>query len=138
MQGVNLHRFCEGYGIRVHPVRKSAKDHPPNVIYGGRIVARMLRDRGPDHTGLVLMCIQASNPRCLYGDVILAVSRFLTAHQADLGNRRAAVDAFSQTDLMVLRQRAAQLARGKHDAMTNLSAALSVIIANTLLRDLAA
>lgn len=137
-RGINVHRFCEGFGIKVRPIHHAKEPRPPNVIYGGRIIARMLRRMGPEHTGLVLMCIQASNPACLYGDVIFAVSQFLRTHHSDMGGRQGAVGAFQTIDLGRLRQRAQRLARSEGGHMTRTSAALSIVIAHSLLGEEAA
>lgn len=137
-RGINVHRFCEGYGVKVRPIHQAKDPRPPNVIYGGRIIARMLRRKGPDHTGLVLLCIQASDPACLYGDVIFAVSQFLRAHTGDLGGRQGAVGAFQTIDLARLRARAQRLARSEGEHMTRTTAALSIVIADAILGEEAA
>lgn len=59
----------------------------------------MLRRMGPDHTGLVLMCIQASDPACLYGDTLYAVSRFIRAHRNDRARRAATIIEFRAVGL---------------------------------------
>lgn len=137
-RGVNVHQFCEGYGIRVRPVHQARDPRPPNTIYGGRVVARMLRRSGPDHTALVLQCAQASAPACLYGDALFAVSQFLKAHGSTLGSRHDAVAAFRSIDISQLRNRAQRLARGRGEHMARTSAALSVMIADALLGEEAA
>ncbi|TKT78404.1 hypothetical protein [Aquamicrobium sp. LC103] len=137
-RGINTHRFCEGIGIRVMRTRHAREPRPPNVIYGGRIIARMLRRAGPDHTGLVLMCIKASDPACFYGDAIIAVSQFIKVHGTALGGRQVVVQAFARLDLGQLRNRAQRLARADSAAMTKTSAALAVMIAHTILGEEAA
>lgn len=98
-RGINVHRYCEGFGIKVRPVSQAVEQRPLNTIYGGRIIARMLRRMGPDHTGLVLMCIQASDPACLYGDTLYAVSRFIRAHRNDRARRAATIIEFRAVGL---------------------------------------
>lgn len=133
MKRPNVHRFLEGYGIRCHPIRRAKEPRPANVIYGGRTISRLLRGRGDEHTGLVLKCIQAADPECLYGDVVFAVSNVLRVHGAALGSRQEAVEAFRCVDLAALRRRARVLARNDRDAMTNATAALAIKIADELL-----
>lgn len=137
-RGINVHRFCEGFGVKVLSNHQAKEPRPPNVIYGGRTIARMLRRKGPDHTGLVLLCIQASNPACLYGDVIFAVSQFLRTHTDVLGGRQGAIGAFQTIDIARLRNRAQRLARSEGEHMTKSTAALSIIIADAILGEEAA
>lgn len=128
---VNVHRFCEGYGIRVRPIRRAREPRPANTIYGGRIVARMLRGRGEDHAGLVLMCAKAAGADCLYGDVLFAVSEVLRIHGARW-DRRTAVETFGHVDMRALRYQARMLARTDAGAMTAVSAALAILIASQI------
>jgi hypothetical protein len=137
-KGINVHRFCEGFGIRVRPIHHAKEPRPPNVIYGGRTIARMLRRKGPDHTGLVLMCIQASDPACLYGDTIRAVSEFLKVHHAATGGRQDAIAHFRVMDIAELRTRAQRLARRDSEALSSTVAALAVLLANTIIGEDAA
>lgn len=137
-RGINVHRFCEGFGVKVLPNHQAKEPRPPNVIYGGRTIARMLRRKGPDHTGLVLLCIQASDPACLYGDVIFAVSQFLRTHTDVLGGRQGAIGAFQTIDIARLRSRAQRLARSEGEHMTKSTAALSIVIADAILGEEAA
>lgn len=129
---MNIHRFCEGYGIRVQTIRRARDPRPANTIYGGRLIARMLRNRGEDHVGLVLMCAKAAGADCLYGDVLYAVSEVLRVH-GSRWDRRTAVETFGYLDMRALRFRARSLARSDAGAMTSTSATLAVLIANQII-----
>lgn len=128
----NIHRFCEGYGIRVRPIHRAREPRPANTIYGGRLLSRMVRNRGEDHAGLVLMCAKAAGPDCLYGDVLFAVSEVLRIHGARW-DRPTAVETFSYVDMRALRFRARSLARSDAGAMSSTSTALAVLIANQII-----
>ncbi len=42
--GINIRRFLEGYGVKVHLYRESTTQRPANVVYGGR--SWLARDAG--------------------------------------------------------------------------------------------
>lgn len=132
MSRPNVHRFLEGYGVRCRPIERAKEPRPANTIYGGRIIARMLRRNGEEHTGLVLMCAKAAGPDCLYGDVLFAVSEVLRTH-GSRWDRRTAVDTFAHVDMRALRYRARSLARSDAGAMATTSGALAVLIANQII-----
>lgn len=92
----------------------------------------MLRRLGPDHTGLVLMCIQASDPTCLYGDTLYAVSRFIKAHREDKALRAATIVEFRAVCLADLRNRAQRASMGETQIMTKRADALATLIWNAL------
>ena len=110
-RGVNVHKFAEGFGIEILAPSVAKEPRPANVIYGGRVLARLLHRHGPDHAGQVLRCILASDPTCLQGDVIWAVSRFIGAHGATIGQREV-VDRFRAIDLAGLREKSRRAAMG--------------------------
>ncbi|MCR5859711.1 hypothetical protein [Mesorhizobium sp. J428] len=128
----NIHRFLEGHGIRCLPTRQATEPRPRNVIYGGRLVGRMIRRQGEQHTGRVIAAVIASNPSALYGDVLFAVSLFITAHRpdaqvADLRREFAAID------VLALRAAAQHLAHGRGGVIAARARALALLIASTLL-----
>ncbi len=41
--GINVHRFLEGYGVKVRLYHESKTSRPANVVYGGRQIARLLK-----------------------------------------------------------------------------------------------
>lgn len=127
----NVHRFCEGYGVRIRPYRAARQRRSSNTIYGGRIVARMLRNHGEEHTSLVLMCAKAAGSDCLYGDVLFATSEVLRVHGYQW-DRSTAVETFGFLDMRALRFRARSLARTEAGAMSTTSGALAVLIANQI------
>ena len=48
--GINVHRFLEGYGVKVLPYHMKRDPRPANVVYGGRDVARLKRKGASDST----------------------------------------------------------------------------------------
>ncbi len=135
-RGINVHRFAEGLGLRILPPSQAKEPRPPNVLYGGRTIARMLRKEGPVHTGLVLSCIQAADPTCFYGDTIWAVSRFLAAHEGTVP-RVELLATFRGLDLSTLRERAKRAAAGKSRPMARRADALATMIWNSLQQEAA-
>lgn len=125
--GINVHRVCQGLGIRVRPVSALKYDRQKNTIYGGRTISRLIRSHGEDHVHLVLRCIQVSSPDAYFGDVILAVHRYIATHRAKDG-AGALLPDFRSIDLSSLRQRARRLSMG----MTKQADALSILIADHL------
>lgn len=126
-QGINIHRLCQGLGIRVRPVSALKYSRAKNTIYGGRTIGRLMRSHGDDHVNLVLRCIQVSSPVAFYGDVILAVHRYIATHRPKEGPGTLLPD-FRTIDLPKLRARARRLSLG----MTRQADALSILIANHL------
>lgn len=49
--GINVHRFLEGYGVKVLPYHLKRDPRPANVVYGGREVGRLMR-KDIDRTGI--------------------------------------------------------------------------------------
>jgi hypothetical protein len=135
--GVNLHRFCEGLGIRVRPIAALKYRREPNTIYGGRMLARLLKQKGEDHTYIVLRCIQVSNRDCFFGDVIWAMHRFIHAHRPQTDALTLA-NEFRLIDIGAIRLRAQRLALGRVDAMTKKADALATLIADKLEKEDAA
>lgn len=131
-RGINVHDFLEGHGIRCLPVRQARDPRPPNTIYGGRTVARMLRRLGPVRTGLVVSCIMASRAPALYGDVLYAVSLFIGAHRPG-ADPAALRSEFAALDLDQLRRRAQRLSLGQGGPMAAKAKALATLIASELL-----
>lgn len=132
-RGVNVHRFLEGYGVRVRPYRegRAAQDRPANVVYGGRTIARLLR-HDAERVGLVVRCIQASNPRCFDDYSVLAVWQFVGAHFAHKPHREA-ICAFGEIDLARMRKRGQRLARGEYGRMGKTAEKISSLIADALI-----
>lgn len=126
-QGINIHRLCQGLGIRVRPVSALKFSRAKNTIYGGRTIGRLMRSHGEEHVYLVLRCIQVSSAEAFYGDVILAVHRYIATHRPKEGAGTLLPD-FRTIDMLGLRNRAQRLSRG----MTKQADALSILIANQL------
>lgn len=129
--GINVHRFLEGYGVRVMPYNKKRDPRPANVIYGGREVARLMR-KDVDRTGVVVRCIQASNPICFDDIYLWSVWRFLTVH---FGQRdpRDAIQAFSGIDIAALKNAALRFSVGEGGALAKSTAAISIEFARAIL-----
>lgn len=125
--GINIHRLCQGLGIRVRPVSALKYSRARNTIYGGRTIGRLMRSHGDDHVTLVLRCIQVSSPDAFFGDVIMAVHRYIATHRRQEGAGTLLPD-FRTIDMANLRQRARRLSMG----MTKQADALSILIANQL------
>lgn len=131
--GINVHRFLEGYGIEVLPYTEARgwKDRPANVIYGGRTVARLMR-KDIDRAGLVIRCIQVSSPVCFDDVVIWSVWQFISAHFA---HRRPdeAISRFRAIDLHSIKKRAQRLSRGSYGRMSKTWPLLSGLIADAII-----
>ncbi|WP_174150139.1 hypothetical protein [Agrobacterium pusense] len=92
--GINVHRFLEGYGVKVLPYHLKRDPRPANVVYGGREVARLMR-KDIDRTGITVRCIQASNPVCFDDIYLWSIWRFLSVHFPQ-SEARAAIGAFPE------------------------------------------
>ncbi|AVA20661.1 hypothetical protein [Rhizobium sp. NXC24] len=130
--GINIHRFLEGYGVRVLPYHLKRDPRPANVIYGGRQVARLLR-KDVTRTGLVIRCIQASNPTCFDDASIWSTWCFLAAHSPHSAPSDA-IKAFSAVDLADIKKRAQRLAIGPNARIAKTTTAFTLLIAQTILR----
>jgi hypothetical protein len=86
-----------------------------------------MRSHGEDHVSLVLRCIQLSSPDAFYGDVILAVHRYVATHRSREAAGPLLAD-FRTIDIIALRYRARRLSKG----MTKQADALSILIADQL------
>lgn len=137
--GINVHRFLEGYGIDVLPYEagRSGEARPANVIYGGRTVARLMRE-DINRIGLVIRCIQVSNPKCFDDVMIWSVWRLITAHFA----HRPAQDAinhFRAIDVALIKKRAHRLVIGSYGRGTKTWPAIYTLLADAIIdRDIAA
>jgi hypothetical protein len=131
--GSNFWRFLEGFGVRLRPISEARgwKDRPANVIYGGR-TAKRLYNRDEARMGLVIRCIQASNPRCFDDVVIWSVWRLLVAH-FDIAKPQQAIVAFRLVDLQQVRERARRLANGQHQSMEKSAAVISTLLADAMI-----
>lgn len=131
--GINVHRFLEGYGIKVLPYTDARgwKDRPANVVYGGRTVARLMR-RDIELTGLVVRCIQTSNPTCFDDVVILSVWRFISAHMA---HRKATdvINEFGRVDLAHIKKRAHRLVNGSYGRMGKTWEKIGTLLADAMI-----
>jgi hypothetical protein len=101
--GVNIRRFLEGYGVKVHLYRESKTPRPANVVYGGRQIGRLIK-KNPDRAALTIRCIQTSNPTCFDDVTVWSVWCFLATH-FPRSSSTAAIKAFSHTDLVLLRHK---------------------------------
>lgn len=131
--GINLHRFLEGYGIRVLPYTDARgwKDRPANVIYGGRTVARLMR-KDMERAGLVIRCIQASDPTAFDDVVIWSVWCFLGSHMAQ-NTPTEAINAFRAISLGSIKKRAHEVTVGKTGRMTRTSSAIATLLAHAII-----
>lgn len=129
--GINVHRFLEGYGVKVLPYNMKRDPRPANVVYGGRQVSRLLR-KDIDRTGLVVRCIQASNPRCFDDIYLWSIWRFLAVHFAHRTPREATA-AFECVDIAQLKERAQRLAVGQGGALAKITAATSLEFARAII-----
>lgn len=129
--GINIRRFLEGYGVKVQLYRESKTPRPANVVYGGRQIGRLIK-KDPDRTGLVVRCIQTSNPTCFDDVTIWSVWCFLGAHFPQ-SSPMAAIKAFSRTDLADVKKRAQRLAIGDGGRLTKTAAAISILLAQDIL-----
>jgi hypothetical protein len=135
--GINVHRFLEGYGVKVLPYHLKRDPRPANVVYGGREVARLMR-RDIDRTGLVVRCIQASNPVCFEDIYLWSVFRFLAIHFPH-SPARDVVAGFSGIDIAKIRQTAQRLSVGEGGALTKSAVVISIELARAIiLKDKAA
>jgi hypothetical protein len=129
--GINVHRFLEGYGVRVLPYHMKRDPRPANVVYGGREIGRLMR-KDLDRTGLVIRCIQASNPQCFDDVSLLSVWRFLIVHFSHRSPREA-ISAFSGVDIAELKKRAYRLTVGQGGALSKSTSAISQEFAREIL-----
>lgn len=131
--GVNVHRFMEGFGVKVYPYSEARgwKDRPANVIYGGRTISRLLR-KNEAKTALVVRCIQASDATCFDDVVIWSVWQFIGAHFS----HSKPVDVISQfqaIDLASIKKRAYRLANGRSGRMGKTAEKISTLLADAMI-----
>lgn len=129
--GINIHRFLEGYGIRVLPYHLKRDPRPKNVIYGGREVGRLMR-KDIERTGLTVRCIQIGNPTCFDDIYLWSVWRVLAVHFSQ-SKPADAIEAFACVDLAEIRNRAQRLVIGQGGAITKTTAAISLELARDIL-----
>lgn len=129
--GINVHRFLEGYGVKVLPYHMKRDPRPANVVYGGREVARLMR-KDIDRTGTVVRCIQASNPVCFDDIYLWSVWRFLDVHFPHIEPRNAIV-AFSSIDVAEMKKAALRLSVGVGGSLTKQTAAIGIELARAIL-----
>lgn len=130
--GINVHRFLEGYGVKVLPYHLKRDPRPANVVYGGREVARLMR-KDIDRTGITVRCIQASNPVCFDDIYLWSIWRFLSVHFPQ-SEARAAIGAFSAIDVAEIKKTALRLSVGAGGSLTKQSAAIGIELARAILQ----
>lgn len=130
--GINVHRFLEGYGVKVLPYHLKRDPRPANVVYGGREVARLMR-KDIDRTGTAVRCIQASNPVCFDDIYLWSVWRFLAVHFPH-SDAREAIGAFSAVDVAQIKQAALRLSVGVGGALSKQTAAIGIELARAILQ----
>ncbi len=130
--GINVHRFLEGYGVKVLPYHLKRDPRPANVVYGGREVARLMR-KDIDRTGLTVRCIQASNPVCFDDIYLWSIWRFLSVHFPQ-NEARAAIGAFSAIDVAEIKKAALHLSVGAGGSLTKQSVAIGIELARAILQ----
>lgn len=116
--GINVHRFCEGLGVKVRPPRRARRLRPANVTHALGTIRNMLARDGEDHASLVIRCILESDPTALGADVITSVSLALKRHPDRFPSRQATVQWFGGVRLQMLRQRAQRLRTGPQTLST--------------------
>lgn len=133
--GINVHRFLEGYGIKVLPCTDARgwKERPANVIYGGRTVARLMR-RDMDRISAVIRCIQVSNPRCFDDVTIWAVWQVLAAHFPH-STPQNAVSLFHVVDIQKVKERATRLNMGEYGRMSKTWPVLAALIVAEIMKE---
>jgi hypothetical protein len=136
-RGVNFHRFLEGYGVRVKPYHESRTPRPANVVYGGRVVRRLLH-KDADRCGLTIRCIQASNPTCFDDVIVYSVWNVIGVHFAT-SRAGAAISAFARVDLHTIKKRAQRLCLGDSGRLAKTATTISILLAQEIIdRDEAA
>ena len=130
--GINVHRFLEGYGVRVLPYHLKRDPRPANVVYGGREVGRLMR-KDIDRTGITVRCIQASNPVCFDDIYLWSVWRFLSVHFPQ-SEARAVIGAFSVVDVAEIKNAALRLSVGAGGSLTKQSVAIGIELARAILQ----
>lgn len=131
--GINVHRFLESFGVKVLPYHMKRDPRPANIVYGGREVARLMR-KDMELTGLVIRCIQVSNPTCFDDLTIWSVWRFITAHSSQ-AKPTDTIAAFSGIDLALIRERAQRLAIGEGGRLAKSPVAISILLAQELIQE---
>ncbi|MBB4402557.1 MULTISPECIES: hypothetical protein [Rhizobium/Agrobacterium group] len=130
--GINVHRFLEGYGVKVLPYHLKRDPRPANVVYGGREVARLMR-KDIDRTGITVRCIQASNPVCFDDIYLWSIWRFLSVHFPQ-SEAREAIGAFSAIDVAEIKKTALRLSVGGGGSLTKQSVAIGIELARAILQ----
>ncbi len=128
--GINVFRFLEGYGVKVLPYHSKRDPRPANVVYGGREVARLMR-KDVERTGVMVRCIQASNPTCFDDLSMWSTYRVLCVHFPH-SEARDAIHAFSGIDIAEIKKTAHRLSIGVGGALTKQSAAISIELARAI------
>jgi hypothetical protein len=130
-RGVNVHRFLEGYGVRVRPYHESRTPRPANVVYGGRYFRRLIY-KDADRCGLTVRCIQASNPTCFDDIFVYSVWNLIGVHFS--GNEaRSAIKAFGRIDLAQIKKRAQRLAVGESGRLAKTATTISILLAQEII-----
>lgn len=112
--GTNVRRdILEPLGIKLFRIEQASGNSPrlPNVVYGrARTIARLAKmDR--ETTLRALRCIQAADASMLAADVVLAVWRYIHAHERETP-LAGLLERFKDVPLSQIRERAARMARG--------------------------
>jgi len=105
---INLHRFCEGFGIRILPKGGERTPRPANVIYGGKNLRRLILDYGEEHAAKVVRCIQISNAFSFEAETLKAVSLYIRKIRPESPAHALFAD-FLTIDIGRLRERALKL-----------------------------
>ncbi|MDE4602478.1 hypothetical protein LOF12_14140 [Sinorhizobium meliloti] len=85
-----------------------------------------------DQAGLVVRCIQSSNPTCFDDVTVWATWCFIGAHFAQ-ASPSAAIEAFRRVDLADIRQRAQRLIMGESGRMAKTATAISILLAQAII-----
>ncbi|AOF91167.1 hypothetical protein [Sinorhizobium sp. RAC02] len=131
--GVNLHRFLEGFGVKVRPYHESRTPRPANIVYGGRYVRRLIH-KDAERCGLTIRCIQASNPTCFEDVIVFSVWNVIGAHFATAAPR-SVITAFGRTDLAEVKERALRLSVGEAGRLAKTVTTISILLAQEIIEE---
>lgn len=130
-RGVNVHRFLEGYGVKVRPYNESRTPRPANVVYGGRYFRRLIH-KDAERCGLTVRCIQASNPTCFDDIVVYSVWNVIGAH-FPANRASSAISAFGRIDLAEIKKRAQRLCMGECGRLAKSATTISILLAQEII-----
>ncbi|VTZ61791.1 conserved hypothetical protein [Sinorhizobium medicae] len=131
--GMNFHRWLEGFGVRVRHFREGRSFHtrPANIVYGGRTLKRLWA-RDTQRAETLIRCIQVADARCFDDYTMLAVWHFIGAHAAQEPADELA-RAFGSINLSRIVRRGHRLAKGQYGRMGKVAEKISSLLADALI-----